>query len=272
MTVANQPPAGGDPPQADSKSQDGAVPPADGGQQQPPAPQEQQQQSAAAGQATQEGQPPASAEQQPPDGTRDPYQLLDELLGTAEGKGVFETALQMYGEGAQKPPTQPAGEPPAAGAQADTAGLQQRADAGDADAKAELYDRQIAARSRQGVIDEGKQAGRNEALQAFFAAPEIQGLGQGDRMRIADTYLKGGAVAALNQAIGILRGAAGSEGTAASGEDAAAEAAKNQQTAAQQKGGAPQVPGATVEEGPTPQEGQSAVEALENAIAYKDQQ
>lgn len=265
-------PAAADPAQTGTppQTQDGSQPPADGGQQQP----QGQQPAAADGQATQAGQSPASAAPAAPDGTRDPYQLLGDLLSTPEGTGVFNSAMQMLREDGQQPSASGPGQSPPSTSPppSDTAALQQRAEAGDAEAKAELYDRQTAARSRQVIVDEGKATGRTEALKDFFAAPDIQALGQAERMRIADTYMKEGAHAALNQAVGMLRETPAAGAPAAPGEDAQAQAASNAQAAAQQKGGAPVMPGAVAEEGPTPQPGQTGVEALENALAWTDEQ
>lgn len=277
MTGAQQAPAAADPAQAGTtpnQSQDGDRQPVDGGQQQQQTAQQdqQQQQTTAAGQATEASQAAASTAQQAPDGTRDPYELMGALLASPEGLAVFETTVQMLR--GESPPAAGDTGPPASAPQGDAGDLQRRADTGDAEAKAELYDRQRADAARSTIVDEGRQAGRTEALQAFFRAPEVQALPQGDRVRVAQTYIKQGAEAALSQTIGILRGIPVEGADPAQAAQSAQQTSDgNQQTAQRQRtGGAPHVPGGAAEEAPAPQAGQTAEEALQTYFAHKDRQ
>lgn len=272
MTEVNAAPAGTDQAQAGSasqQSQDGAGQAGDGGPQQQPAQQEQQQQATAGGQATEASQAAASTAEQAPDGTRDPYELIGTLLATPEGMAVFETTMHML-RGQSPPASDDKGATPPA-PQGDAGDLQRRADGGDAEAKAALYDQQRVDAARATVVNEGREAGRLEALQAFFKGPDIQALPHGERVRVAGTYMKSGAEAALTQAIGILRGipAAGAAAGDA-GQTAQQTAEGHQQTAAAQTKGAPHVPGGTAEEAPLPQAGQTGEEALQNYFAHKD--
>lgn len=272
MTEVNTAPAAADAAQPGStsqQSQDGAGQAGDGGQQQQAAKQDQQQQATAGSQATEASQAAASTAEQAPDGTRDPYELIGSLLATPEGLAVFETTMNML-RGQSPPASGDKGATPPA-PQGDAGDLQRRADGGDAEAKAELYDRQRADAARATIVDEGREAGRMEALQAFFRGPDVQALPHGERVRVAETYMKVGAEAALNQAIGILRGIPAAGAPAAdAGQTAQQTAEGHQQTAAAQKKGAPHVPGGTAEEAPTPQPGQTGEEALQNYFAHKD--
>lgn len=274
MTEAQAAPAAADAAQAGStsqQSQDGAGQAGDGGQQQQAAKQDQQQQATAGGQATEASQAAASTAEQAPDGTRDPYELIGALLATPEGSAVFETTMNMLR--GQSPPASGDKGATTAAPQGDAGDLQRRADGGDAEAKAQLYDQQRAQTARQTIVDEGREVGKVEALQAFFRAPEVQALPQGERVRVAGTYMKSGAEAALSQTIGILRGIP-VEGARAgdAGQSAQETAEGHQQTAAAQKKGAPHVPGGTAEEAPTPQAGQTGEEALQNYFAHKDRE